>query len=140
MARTDNLTNFLTDVANAIRNKKGTSELIQASNFDTEIESIQSGGSGITVVKSNTSFANTNVTIKVGSSNIRILNENVNLPDDEFINQLKDSNGHLVLCDSGGNFIPYLSLAYDSSRIYVINLSDNSINANSGTHYYGYII
>lgn len=44
MARTDNLTNFLTDVANAIRSKKGTSELIQASSFDTEIESIEAGG------------------------------------------------------------------------------------------------
>lgn len=44
MARTDNLTNFLTDVADAIRDKKGTSDLILASNFDTEIESIESGG------------------------------------------------------------------------------------------------
>lgn len=47
MARTDNLTNFLTDVADAIRDKKGTTGLIQASNFDTEIESIEVGG-GIT--------------------------------------------------------------------------------------------
>lgn len=43
MARTDTLTNFLTDVADSIREKKGTSELIQASNFDTEIYSIESG-------------------------------------------------------------------------------------------------
>ena len=43
MARTDTLTNFLTDVADSIREKKGTSELIQASNFDTEIDSIESG-------------------------------------------------------------------------------------------------
>lgn len=44
MARTDNLTNFLTDVADSIREKKGTTEPILASNFDTEIGSIQSGG------------------------------------------------------------------------------------------------
>ena len=44
MARTDNLTNFLTDVANAIRTKKGTAETIQASNFDTEISTIETGG------------------------------------------------------------------------------------------------
>lgn len=44
MARTDNLTNFLTDVADSIREKKGTSEPILASDFDTEIDSIQSGG------------------------------------------------------------------------------------------------
>lgn len=44
MARTDSLGNFLTDVADAIREKKGTSEAIQASDFDTEIESISGGG------------------------------------------------------------------------------------------------
>lgn len=44
MARTDTLGNFLTDVANAIRTKKGTSEAIQASDFDTEIENLPSGG------------------------------------------------------------------------------------------------
>lgn len=43
MARTDTLPHFLTDVADAIRNKKGTSETINTSNFDTEIESIPSG-------------------------------------------------------------------------------------------------
>ena len=43
MARTDTLGHFLTDVATAIRNKKGTTDTIVASNFDTEIESIESG-------------------------------------------------------------------------------------------------
>ena len=44
MARTDTLGHFLTDVADAIREKKGTSSLILASSFDTEIESISGGG------------------------------------------------------------------------------------------------
>lgn len=44
MARTNNLSNFLTDVANAIREKKGTEGTILASDFDTEIESLPSGG------------------------------------------------------------------------------------------------
>lgn len=44
MARTDTLGHFLTDVADAIREKKGTSDTIQASDFDTEIGSIESGG------------------------------------------------------------------------------------------------
>lgn len=44
MARTDTLGNFLTDVADAIREKKGTTDTIQASNFDTEIASIEGGG------------------------------------------------------------------------------------------------
>ena len=40
MARVDNLSNFLTDVADAIRDKKGTSATIAASTFDTEIAGI----------------------------------------------------------------------------------------------------
>ena len=43
MARTDTLGNFLTDVADAIREKKGTNEAIVASDFDTEIENLPSG-------------------------------------------------------------------------------------------------
>ena len=44
MARINTLGNFLTDVADAIREKKGTTDTILASNFDTEIASIESGG------------------------------------------------------------------------------------------------
>lgn len=44
MARTDTLGHFLTDVADAIREKTGSSEEIVASDFDTEIENIPSGG------------------------------------------------------------------------------------------------
>lgn len=45
MARTDSLGNFLTDVAEAIREKKGTSDLISAEDFDTEIANLPGGGS-----------------------------------------------------------------------------------------------
>ena len=47
MARTDNLTNFLTDIASAIKEKKGDQTDIPASAFDTEITSFQIGGTGI---------------------------------------------------------------------------------------------
>ena len=40
MAKTDNLTDFLTGVADAIRMKKGTTEKINPQNFETEIGSI----------------------------------------------------------------------------------------------------
>lgn len=43
MARTDTLGNFLTDIANSIRNKKGTTDPIMASDFDTETDSIEIG-------------------------------------------------------------------------------------------------
>ena len=47
MARTDTLTNFLTDVATAIKTKKGDSTAILASNFDTEIANLPSGGAEV---------------------------------------------------------------------------------------------
>ena len=43
MADTSNLTNFLEDVADAIREKKGTQDPIAAANFDTEIKNIETG-------------------------------------------------------------------------------------------------
>ena len=45
MARIDTLANFLTDVASAIKTKTGKTDLITPANFDTEIASIESGGS-----------------------------------------------------------------------------------------------
>ena len=45
MARTDTLPHFLSDVADAIRTKKGSEDTIQASDFDTEIENLPGGGS-----------------------------------------------------------------------------------------------
>ena len=43
MANISNLSSFLTDVADAIREKKGTQDQIPAENFDTEIKSIETG-------------------------------------------------------------------------------------------------
>lgn len=44
MAKDNNLTDLLTDVADAIREKKGTTELINPQDFASEIASIESGG------------------------------------------------------------------------------------------------
>ena len=46
MARIDNLSNFLTDVASAIKEKNKITTPILAKDFDTEILNIKSGGSG----------------------------------------------------------------------------------------------
>lgn len=43
MADTSNLSNYLKDLADAIREKKGTEDQIPAANFDTEIKSIETG-------------------------------------------------------------------------------------------------
>ena len=42
MSKTDNLSDFLTDIADALRAKKGTTEKIDAQNFSSEIESLSS--------------------------------------------------------------------------------------------------
>ena len=44
MAKSNNLTDFLTDVANAIRAKKGTTAKINPQDFSSEIASISTGG------------------------------------------------------------------------------------------------
>ena len=44
MADISNLSNYLKDLADAIREKKGTQEQIPAANFDTEIKSLEVGG------------------------------------------------------------------------------------------------
>ena len=48
MAKTDNLTDFLTDIADAIRDKKGTTGAINPQDFSSEIASIESGGGAVT--------------------------------------------------------------------------------------------
>jgi hypothetical protein len=44
MAKNDNLKDFLTDVADAIREKKGTEDLINPQDFSDEIKNLPSGG------------------------------------------------------------------------------------------------
>ena len=61
MARTDTLPHFLTDVADAIREKGGTSETIQASSFDTAIANLPSGG-GAKVKPKTISFSSSSAT------------------------------------------------------------------------------
>lgn len=46
MAKTDNLIDYLTDIADAIREKKGTSDLINAQNFADEIKNMTTAGGG----------------------------------------------------------------------------------------------
>jgi hypothetical protein len=67
MARTDTLDHFLTDVADSIRTKTGSSESIQASSFDTAISLIPSG-TAVLQTKSSTinTTASTTITPDTG--------------------------------------------------------------------------
>lgn len=56
MARTDTLGHFLTDVADAIRIKGGTSADIQASSFDTAIANLPGGGGTTEVEEKDVNF------------------------------------------------------------------------------------
>lgn len=62
MARTDNLSNFCTDIADAIRSKTGKTGTIKASNFDTEIKNITSTSptGTVTLTKNNTLYSVSN--------------------------------------------------------------------------------
>lgn len=64
MARIDTLSNFLTDIANAIRNKKGSADLIQASQFDTEINNI----TGATIFDIAPSGSGTTLTLNIANN------------------------------------------------------------------------
>ena len=46
MAKNDNVKDFCKDIADAIREKKGTSDLINPQDFSAEIKSISGGGGG----------------------------------------------------------------------------------------------
>ena len=70
MAKNNNLTDFLTDIANTIRTKKGTTGAINPQNFSSEIESIETGitPTGTIEITSNgekdvTNYAKANVNI-----------------------------------------------------------------------------
>ena len=70
MARTDTLINFLTDVAVAIKSKKGDNTAIPAANFDTEIINLPSGGSDNTALISLIERTATSFEIPEGTTSI----------------------------------------------------------------------
>ena len=70
MARTDTLTNFLTDVAAAIKTKKGDTTAIPAANFDTEIANLPSVGADTEVLKGIIEKTATSFEIPEGTSSI----------------------------------------------------------------------
>lgn len=71
MAKNDNLTDYLTDLANAIREKKGTSAPINAQDFASEIASIEGGGGGDDGATIAALFANTLTNLNSNATSLR---------------------------------------------------------------------
>lgn len=80
MARIDTLSNFLTDVSSAIKQKTGSSSPIPASSFDTEILSITTGGTYQTKSQSITTNGNYVIAPDTGYDAIEQLNLSVAIP------------------------------------------------------------
>ena len=110
MARTNNLTNFLTDVSSAIKQKTGDSTPITAADFDTEILSIPTQGAYQN--KEITISQNGTVTLLPDTgydamSSARII---TNVEDAEYQVNLALSTSIL-----GTNVLPYIELEYIQS-------------------------
>lgn len=80
MARVNNLTNFLTDVASAIKTKKGSNTVIPAANFDTEILALPSQGVYQTKETNITTNGNYEITPDTNYDAMDKLRLNVNVP------------------------------------------------------------
>ena len=75
MAKNNNLQDFLTDIANSIRTKKGTTGTINAQNFSSEIASIETTGITPTGSIDITSNGTVDVT-NYASANVNVANQN----------------------------------------------------------------
>ena len=133
MARTDNLTNFLTDVATAIKTKTGDSTAIPASQFDTKIANITTGhldNTEYTEANDDLDDILENTQIPSGTINIiengqydvtEYINANVNI-EDEF-------NANKVWQDLGYSIAPDNSLDTYSHSFNILDNWDSSITS-----------
>lgn len=85
MAKNNNLTDFLTDVANAIRQKKGITKMINPQDFSSEIESIVSGGVSGIIQPNDVTFYNYDGTVlhAYTKDEFLALSEMPNIPNHE---------------------------------------------------------
>jgi len=121
MARTNNLTNFLTDVASAIKEKKGSQTNIPASNFDTEILALPSQGTYQEKTVTITQNGQTALTPDSGYDAMERVEITVNVP-------LKQLQSKTVSVTSNGNVSLLPDSGYDGFN--EVNLQ---VNVPTGT-------
>lgn len=112
MAKTDNLSDYLAEIAKAIRNKKGTTEPINAQDFASEIESIEGGETIIQEVPYVYDDATKTLTIESESSDENKVNA-VKINDEP--TWMNPAILNYVGMDASGNFEG--SSAYDGMTV-----------------------
>lgn len=128
MARTNNLNNYLTDIADAIREKKETTELINAGEFDNEIRSIETG-----IIPTETIDITENGSYDV----INYANANVEVPTKTLTTKSITSNGLYKATDDG--FDGYSEVNVETSGVDINDYFDTSKISNGGSNFFGWV-
>lgn len=131
MARTDNLKNYLTDVADAIREKINTTDKIKASEFDTKIRGISGASEQWEWALNNViNFSSANPTFFRGNTYLKVLPNYFNEECVKITNWSNAFNGCSNLTEANintSNGTNFRSIFYNCSKlINVINTGNFS--------------
>lgn len=134
MARTDTLGNFLTDVAEAIRTKEGTTETIPANEFDTRITNLSVGGKYAPRMIMFRDYSGTELDYELENL------DTSNLTDmSDMLRGCKKITSYNISHFNVSNVKYFNSLFYNNSALTSLDLSgwENSICINTTTMFYG---
>lgn len=135
MAKTDNLTDFLTGVAGAIRTKKGTTALINPQDFESEIGSIDTAkpeqNKTLTVTENGTQTVKPD-TGKV-LSNVTVITNVPATPTEEKTVDLSMTSGNQVITPTSGKVISKVTIKKPATMIPANIRKDVNIGGVVGT-------
>lgn len=135
MAKTDNLTDFLTGVAGAIRTKKGTTALINPQDFESEIGSIDTAkpeqNKTLTVTENGTQTVKPD-TGKV-LSNVTVITNVPATPTEEKTVDLSMTSGNQVITPTSGKVISKATIKKPATMIPANIRKDVNIGGVVGT-------